>query len=267
MYDNSPGVRFELDGPILKATFDSPERRNALRDEDVVALTVAVRQANNDERVRAILIAGANGNFCTGADIVDRNKAKGDRPRVGAIARRLPGLAHGLVPQLMSAQVPVITAVEGYAVGLGLQLVAASDFAVVSADAVLWEPFAKRGMGPDGGASWLLPKLVGVVRARELLLLGRRLSGDEAVEWGLAHRAVPASDVDAVAGKLASELASGPTVALGVAKMLINQGHERTLVDHLAQEGYGMEVSSRSPDFREGLAAFVQKREPIFTGK
>ena len=267
MYEDAAGIRFELDGAILRVTLDSAGRRNAVRDDDLRAFSAALTAANSDERVRAILIAGANGDFCSGFDVVDRNSGGGERPRVGAIARRLPALAHGLIPQLVSVQVPVVTAVHGYAVGLGLQLIACSDFVVVSEDAVLWEPFAQRGMSSDAGASWLLPRIVGPVRARELLLLGRRLSGVEAVEWGLAYASLPDSDVDAEADRLAAELASGPTVALGLMKKLVNESHERGLVDHLAQEAYGMELSSRSPDFREGLTAFIQKRDPDFTGK
>lgn len=266
-YREAPGISFDLDGALLRIELVNPGRRNALRDEAVEAFVDALVAANMDERVRAVILSGAGGDFCTGADIVSRNAGEGERPRVGAISRRLPAQAHRLIPLLRSIQVPVVAAVHGYAVGLGMQIVLASDFAIVSETSTFWEPFAQRGMGPDSGASWLLPRIVGHVRSRELLLLGRRLTGIEAGEWGIAHAAVPDTEVDAAAEEIAQRLAAGPTVALGLSRMLINKSHENGLLDHLAEEGYGMEVSSRSPDFREGLAAFIQKRDPDFTGK
>lgn len=266
-HPSADGVRFNAAGGILEIILDAPGRRNALRDDAVAAIIESLVSANSDESIRAILLTGANGDFCAGADIVARNTGREDRPRVGSISRRLPSQAHRLIPLLLSIQVPVVVGARGYAVGLGMQLALASDFVVVGEGATLWEPFASRGMGPDSGASWLLPRVVGPTRARELLLLGRRLSGSEAGEWGIAHRVVADDEVDTVARDLAEQLAAGPTVALGLSRMLINKSWNQSLDMHLDEEGYGMEVSSRSRDFREGLTAFVERRDPRFTGK
>jgi 2-(1,2-epoxy-1,2-dihydrophenyl)acetyl-CoA isomerase len=122
-------------------------------------------------------------------------------------------------------------------------------------------------MAPDSGAAWLLPRLVGPLRARQLLMLGRRLSGAEAAEWGIAHACVEDTEVAATARELAEQLASGPTVALVLTKWLISSGQEQPLKDHLSNEGFAMELASRSPDFREGLSAFAEKRAPRFTGR
>ena len=139
---------------------------------------------------------------------------------------------------------------------------------VIAADtALLWEPFAKRGMTPDGGASWLLPRVVGPLRARQMLMLGRRLSGAEAKEWGIVHECVTDEEVLTRAGELAVTLAAGPTVTLGLTRWLANTGWERSLKEQLTQEALAMELSSRSQDFREGLAAFVDKRDPRFSGR
>lgn len=267
VYQDAPGVGFELDRGVLRVLLTSPKRRNALRDEAVAAFIDALVAANSDEDVRAVLISGDGDDFCAGADIVARNSVEGPRPRVGAIARRLPAQAHRLIPLLRSIQVPVVSGVRGYAVGIGMQIVLASDFAVVSESVTMWEPFAQRGMGPDSGATWLLPRIVGPVRARELLLLGRRLDGKEAYEWGIAHSVVPDDEVAVAAEALARRLADGPTVALGLSRMLINSGLEKSLADQLGEEAFGMELASRSPDFKEGLSAFVQKRDPDFTGR
>ncbi len=143
----------------------------------------------------------------------------------------------------------------------------AADFTVAAADARFWEPFTERGFTPDSGGTWLLPRRVGDVRARELLLLGRALSGLEAAEWRLVHRAVPADEVATEAEALVAGLATGPTVALGLTKWLLHRGASSSLEEHLRDEAFAMELSSRSEDFREGLAAFTEKRNPRFTGR
>jgi len=163
--------------------------------------------------------------------------------------------------------VPVVCAVQGWAAGLGFQLALAADVCVAAADATFWEPFGERGFTPDSGATWMLPRRVGDVRARELLLLGRRLSGAEAAEWGAIHRAVPAESLTAEAEALVAQVAAGPTVALGLAKWLLHRGQSAGLADQLAEEAFAMELSSRSEDFREGLAAFREKRPPEFRGR
>ncbi|HEX7133368.1 MAG TPA: enoyl-CoA hydratase-related protein [Iamia sp.] len=255
------------DDGVLRLTLDRPEKRNAIDDAVMLGLIEAIDAAGRDEDVRAILLAGSGDHFCSGADIVARNAPTGERPRVGSIQRRVPSLAHRLVPLVCSVQVPVVCAVQGYAAGIGLHLAVAADFTIAAADATLWEPFSQRGFTPDSGGTWLIPRRVGPIRARELLLLGRRLTGTEAAEWQLVHRAVPAAEVALEARALAAELAAGPTVALGLTKWLLHQGEGRALEQHLADEAFALELSSRSEDFREGLKAFGEKRDPDFRGR
>jgi 2-(1,2-epoxy-1,2-dihydrophenyl)acetyl-CoA isomerase len=260
-------VLSSLEDGVLELTLSNPGRRNALNDDSVAALIDAVQQAQNDETVRALLLTGDGDDFCSGFDIVGRNSGTGTKPRPGSIQRRLPSQAHRLIPLLLELQVPTVAAVRGYAAGIGLQLLLATDFVIAAEDAVLWEPFAQRGMAPDSGATWLLPRIVGPLRARQMLMLGRRLSGAEAVEWGIAHESAPVESVAPVARKLAGELAQGPTVSLGLTRWLLNTGHSRDLVDQTSQEAFAMELTSRSADFKEGLKAFVEKRAPKFEGR
>jgi 2-(1,2-epoxy-1,2-dihydrophenyl)acetyl-CoA isomerase len=216
--------------------------------------------------VRVIVLDGAGEHFCGGADIVARNRDRDSRPRTGSIQRRLPTQAHRLVPLLLEVQVPVVCKVRGWAAGIGFSLALAADFTIAADDAKFWEPFTQRGFTPDSGATWLLPRRVGVVRARDLLLLGRELSGTEAAEWGAIHAAVPAPQLDATVDELAARLAAGPTVAIGLAKWLLHAGSGVTLDRHLADEAFALELSSRTDDFREGMAAFRERRAPNFEG-
>jgi 2-(1,2-epoxy-1,2-dihydrophenyl)acetyl-CoA isomerase len=262
------GLQVSLDAGVLRLVLDRPDKRNAIDDAMMVGLVDAIDAANRDEAVRVIIVTGEGEDFCSGADIVDRNTPRAEeRPRVGSIQRRLPSVAHRLVPLVCSVQVPVVCGVRGYCVGLGFQLALAADFTIAAYDAVFWEPFVQRGFTPDSGATWLLPRRVGPGRARELLLLGRRLSGSEAHDWGLVHAAVDALQVEDAVRELADELASGPTVALGLTKWLLHEGESRALREQLADEALALELSSRSDDFREGLRAFQERRPPRFEGR
>jgi 2-(1,2-epoxy-1,2-dihydrophenyl)acetyl-CoA isomerase len=164
-------------------------------------------------------------------------------------------------------QVPVVCAVRGWAAGIGLNLALAADFTVAATDARFWAPFVERGFTPDSGATWLLPRRIGDVRARDMVLLGRVVDGAEAAEWQMIHRAVPHKDVDTVAGELVATLAGSATVALGLAKWLLHTGAASALDDHLRNEAFAMELSSRSEDFREGLKAFQERRPPEYGGR
>jgi 2-(1,2-epoxy-1,2-dihydrophenyl)acetyl-CoA isomerase len=265
-YRSIEGLRVERNGPRLEFVIDRPEKRNALTDPIVAALIEALAAAGPDESVRVVLIRGAGDHFCAGFDIVGRN-AGDERPRVGSIQRRLPTEAHRLIELMVTTQIPIVCQVQGWAAGIGLHLVLASDFALVDEEARLWEPYAQRGFTPDTGGTWLLPRRVGEARAREMLLLGEAVSGRDAHAWGLVHRAVPADALGAEVELLVSRLAEAPTVTIGLSKWLLHAGATTSLPEHLQNEALAMELSSRSEDFREGLAAFVEKRSPRFKGR
>lgn len=266
-YPSCEELQALLDGGILRLTLNRPQKRNSLNDAMVDTLIECVSLAGRDEAVRVIYLSASGEHFCSGFDIVARNSEGGPRPRVGSIQRRVPATAHRLIPLLASVQTPVVAAVRGWAAGIGLHLLLAADFAVVADDARLWEPFAERGFTPDSGATWLLPRRIGEVRARELLLLGRALSGREAEAWGMVHRSVAPGDLDGAAEDLVAGLAAGPTVTLGFAKWLLHVGAVSSLDRQLEHEALALELSSRSEDFREGLTAFKEKRPPRFSGR
>ncbi len=266
-YESCEGLDAGLADGVLRLTLNRPDKRNALSDPMMAGLIEAIDAAGRDESVRAIVLAGAGANFCGGADIIARNDPDGRRPRTGSIQRRLPSQAHRLIPLVASVQTPVVCAVQGWAAGIGLALAMAADVTIAAEDASFWAPFGERGFTPDSGVSWMLPRRIGEVRARQMLLLGRVLSGTEAADWQLIDRAVPADELDDAVEGVAGRLASSATVALGLAKWLMDAGRSASLHDALRNEAFAMELSSRSEDFREGMAAFREKRPARFEGR
>jgi 2-(1,2-epoxy-1,2-dihydrophenyl)acetyl-CoA isomerase len=252
---------------ILRLTLNRPDKRNAIDDAMMAELIDAVDAAGRDESVRVIVLAGAGDNFCGGADIVARNAPDGRRPRAGSIQRRLPSQAHRLIPLVATVQTPVVVAVQGWAAGIGLALALAADITVASEGARFWAPFAERGFTPDSGMTWLLPRRIGEVRARQMLLLGRVVSGAEAADWQLIDRCVPEVELALAVDTVAKQLADSATVALGLTKWLLATGQSSSLEESLRNEAFGLELSSRSEDFREGMAAFREKRSARFEGR
>jgi len=259
-------VTVQRDGALLRLTLVRPDRRNSLSPPMTRTLIAALTEAASDDALRAIHIRGSGDDFCAGVDWVATNSAD-RRPRTGDLVRRIPHAAHRVIELLHTIQLPVVCSVRGWAVGLGCNLALAADFTVAATDAVFWEPFLARGFSPDSGASWLLPRLVGLARAKRMLLLGEKVSGAAAQDWGLIHQAADPADVDAVAEELLRRLADGPTVAIGLTKQGLHYSQQATLPEAMTQELFNLELSCRTADFKEGLAAFTQRRPPEFTGR
>jgi 2-(1,2-epoxy-1,2-dihydrophenyl)acetyl-CoA isomerase len=252
---------------VLTLTFDRADRRNAVNDEMLDAMIDHLAAAGIDESVRVIRIGAEGPDFCAGSDLVANNAHSERKPRVGSTQRRLPNKANRLIPLLLETQVPIVAVVRGWAAGLGFHIAMASDFCVAADDARFWEPFMARGFSPDSGAAWLLPRLIGMVRTRQLLMLGEELSGTMAAEWGVIHGAHPGAELESAADALVARLAAAPTVALGLTKWLLQSGNGLDLDRHLHNEALALELSSRSEDFKEGLRAFRDKRDAEFTGR
>jgi 2-(1,2-epoxy-1,2-dihydrophenyl)acetyl-CoA isomerase len=259
------GVLVESADGVLRITIDRPGRKGALDVAAVGRVVSTLESAATDDTLRVVVLSSTGEDFSSGSDWVASNRS-GEKPRVGSLQRRTPLQAHRIISLLLEVQLPVVCAVRGWAVGLGCQMALASDFVVAAADARFWLPFVTRGFTPDSAATWLVPRLVGVARAKELLLLGRPVTGADAAAWGMIHRAVPTGDVDRTVDMLVAELAAAATVAVGLTKRCVNEALDGDAAEAMARESMALELSSRTADFREGLSAFREHRDPRFEG-
>lgn len=266
-YDSVPGLLAEQQGPVLHLTLDRADRRNAVNDVMLDAMVAHLAAAGTDESVRVIRIDAEGPDFCAGSDLIANNTRSERKPRVGSTQRRLPNKANRLIPLMLETQVPIVSVVRGWAAGLGFHIALASDFCVAAVDTRFWEPFMARGFTPDSGATWLLPRLIGLVRTRQLLMLGEEITGATAADWGIIHGACAPDELGSVAEQLVVRLGEAPTVSLGLTKWLLQSGNGLDLDRHLQNEAMALELSSRSEDFKEGLAAFRDKRDAEFKGR
>ncbi len=262
-----PGVEIRIESSVLHIELNRPHRKNALDSDAVEIIVDSLERASTDDTLRAIRISGRGEDFCSGADWVSSNSSQDERPRTGSLQRRTPLQAHRVIELLMGIQLPVMCVVQGWAAGLGCQIALASDFTVAADSSRFWEPFLSRGFSPDSGATWLVPRLIGVARAREFLMLGRELSGEDAASWGLIYRSVPDSEIETAAEQLLEQLSSSATVAMGLAKQCIARSLQSGLTEAMENESFALELSSRSRDFKEGLLAFRESRAADFQGQ
>ncbi|MBD3730811.1 MAG: enoyl-CoA hydratase/isomerase family protein [Sphingomonadales bacterium] len=250
------------EGDVLVLTINRPERLNAAPPAAFDELRDALGKLDG---ARAVLIAGAGKAFCSGADLAGGSLTSGD-PGAATYAA-LTEHYNPLMEAIASLPVPVISAVRGPAAGIGCSLALAADFCIASANAYFLQAFANIGLVPDGGASWMLPRLVGKARAMEMMLLGERVYAEKAESWGLIHRMVADDALDGEALALAQRLAAGPTVALGLTRQGVAHALESTYAEGMQREAESQRICMATADAREGATAFLQKRKAEFKGQ
>jgi 2-(1,2-epoxy-1,2-dihydrophenyl)acetyl-CoA isomerase len=255
-----------VDG-IAWITLNRPEAGNAVTPEQRDAIIELLRDADDDPLVRAVVIGATGKHFCTGADLrIARPTDGGDGPPT-TIMRTIANGAQRLMAAIMDCQKPIIASVGGTAAGIGAHVALACDLVVASDSASFIEVFVRRGLGPDGGGAYLLPRLVGIRRAAELIMLGDRVTATEAMAMGLVNRVVPAGELDDTVRDLAARLGEAPTIAIGLAKRLLNSSLDVSRDAAFLAESMGQELISGSADAAEGIASFVERRPPRFTGR
>ena len=263
-------IHYEVGADHVGAiTLDRPDAKNALTIEMRDAIVDAVRAARADDEVRAVLVTGAGDAFCAGMDLSASTVAKAAEPGYStrSTAEALRVGVQAFIRELWELDKPTVAAVNGAAVGPGAHLALACDFVLVhDATRFMWS-FARWGLVVDAGGAYLLPRLVGLPRAKAMVMLGEGATGQEAVDLGLAYRCVPAADLATVAHELATRLAAGPTRSLGLSKRLLNASFETDLAQSLDLEGSYQSLAATSTDLMEGMAAFKDRRDPNFTGR
>jgi 2-(1,2-epoxy-1,2-dihydrophenyl)acetyl-CoA isomerase len=263
-------IRVETsDDGVATITLDRPEAKNALTVEMRDELLAAVRDTRGDANVRALLLTGAGDAFCAGMDLrastVAQAGGEGFNTRSTSEALRVG--VQAVVRELWELDKPTVAAVNGTAVGPGAHIALSCDFVLLHDEARFVWTFSRWGLVVDAGGAYLLPRLVGLPRARAMVLLGEGAKGREAVDMGLAYKCVPADQLQEEARALANRLAAGPTRSLGLSKQLLNRTFETYLVAALELEGQFQSLATTSTDLAEGMAAFREKRDPRFTGR
>jgi 2-(1,2-epoxy-1,2-dihydrophenyl)acetyl-CoA isomerase len=255
-------ILFEVDQGVARITLNRPDVLNSIHTAMSGEIQEALGRAAREREIRALLLTGTGRGFCAGQDL--------DEVRPGGTVKDFAAHARNaytpIVRGLRALEKPVICAVNGVAAGAGANLALACDLVLAAEEASFVQVFAKIGLVPDTGGSFFLPRLVGMARATALAMLAEKITAAQAVDIGLIYRACPAASLDEEASKLAVHLATQPTLGLGLTKRLLNASWVNDLETQLELEAECQGAAGRSADYAEGVAAFLAKRKPVFTG-
>ncbi|WP_393098263.1 enoyl-CoA hydratase/isomerase family protein [Streptomyces sp. LN325] len=258
-------IRHTTDNAVSWITLDRPETMNALTWDQRERVIALLASASADPDVRAVVITATGRGFCAGADLRGA-PAAGERIP-GDVARTLRLGAQRLVAAVLDCEKPVIAAVNGTAAGLGVHLALACDLVLAAEPARFIEVFVRRGLVPDGGGAYLLPRLIGPQRAKELMFFGDALTARDAERLGLVNRVVPPEDLEKTAREWAERLAAGPTRALALTKQLVNASLDTDRTAAFAAEAAAQEINMTTADAKEGVASFVERRAAEYRGR
>jgi 2-(1,2-epoxy-1,2-dihydrophenyl)acetyl-CoA isomerase len=256
-------ITIEVADKIATITLNRPERMNACSLEMAGEINDALAADMGD--ARCLIITGAGRGFCSGADL----SARGERSVTGGEASYIALTRHynPLMMNLARLGMPIITAVNGAAAGVGCSIGLAGDFVIAGKSGYFLQAFVNIGLVPDGGASWMLPRMVGKARATEMMMLGEKIYGERAAEWGLIYECVEDDLLQAEARALATRLANGPTVAYATMRKNILTALENSYAEALLAEAEGQRIAGGTADAMEGGMAFMEKRKPAFQGR
>lgn len=251
---------------VLTVTLNRPDCLNAFNDPMSFELQDALKQAEKDGKVRCVILTGAGRGFSAGQDLQSRSisSQNGGTPHLGESIRKRYS---PIINKLRTMEKPVIAMVNGVAAGAGASIALACDMRIVSEKASFLQAFIKVGLIPDSGACWLLPRLVGMGKALELAMTGDKINAETALSLGLVNRVVAEDQLLSETRTLATQLAQGPTRALGLIKRAMNKAMSVDLAEYLEYEADLQEIAGRTHDFTEGVSAFVEKRPAAFAGK
>lgn len=257
-------ITYALENQVAWVTLNRPDARNAVNDAMREELLQVLTDARTNLDVRCVVLTGAGKGFCTGADLSRRGSGPSGP---GAAREMLRTRSQRLIRAVWELEKPVLAAVNGVAAGLGAHLAFASDLVIAAAEARFIEIFARRGIAIDAGGAFLLPRLIGLAKAKELVFFADDLPAEDAQRLGLVNKVVPGDQLLAAAREWAERLAGGPTYALGMSKRLLNRSLDVDLETALDEESMVQSLVTQSEDTKEGMLAFMEKRTPAFKGR
>ncbi|UQX02365.1 enoyl-CoA hydratase-related protein [Streptomyces sp. RerS4] len=263
--DPTDEILHRVEAGVSWITLNRPAAMNAVTPEQRERVITLLGEASADPDVRAVVLTATGKGFCAGADLRGA-PATGERV-VGDVARMIRLGAQRLITAVLDCEKPVIAAVNGTAAGIGAHLALACDLVVAAREARFIEVFVRRGLVPDGGGAYLLPRLVGPQKAKELMFFGDAVPAAEAARLGLVNRVVPAEELETTARAWAERLAQGPTRALALTKQLVNASLDGDRTAALAAEAAAQELNMGTVDANEGVASFVERRTPKYLGR
>ena len=256
-------VLFEINNGVATITLNRPDRYNAVNQDLVDGISNSLKKCEADQSIRAVIITGAGRGFCAGADM----SVFGDEVTADQRSQYIIDQYQPLMNQFFSLKKPIIGAINGTAAGVGAAFALACDFRVMSDKSGILYAFVNIGLGPDGGASWLLTRQVGYSRALEIATSGKKITGQRCLELGLTNRLVAQDDILTIAQNWAEDFAIRPTLAIGIAKEDMFFAMDHSLNESIAFEAKKQIDAFNSYDLKEGVSAFIEKRKPNFLGK
>jgi 2-(1,2-epoxy-1,2-dihydrophenyl)acetyl-CoA isomerase len=258
----------ERTGAVARITFNRPDSFNAYDMAVGEELQDAMEACGRDDGVRAVILTGTGKAFCSGGDVraMKDFAERGDEPP-SAFFQKLTRFLHGTIAEMRRMPKPVVGAINGVAAGAGFSFALACDLCMAGESARFTQAYTRLGLVPDGGSSFFLPRLLGAVRTAELMMLNPVLDARQALQWGILSRVVPDGELARESLELARRLAQGAPRAYAGVKALLSQSWDRSLEAQLEEERRAIMAASLTQDFREGLVAFVSKREPRFSGR
>lgn len=259
-------VLLERDGPLAIVRFHDPSVMNALDEPLCVEWAAVIGGLLDDEGVRAILLTGDGDAFCSGANLksMSRQQGEGAAPDVSGMLR---DALNPVLERMTASGKPIVAAVNGAAVGVGCGIALAADIVLVGRSGYFFQSFIRLGVVPDGGSTWTIPRLAGAGRAAAMMMLGEKIDAETAVAWGLAYRLYEDAALYPAALALAQKLANGPTLAYGRIKRMLAASRDNSFAAQMELEAEEQVASFATADCREGIAAFVEKRDARFSGR
>lgn len=258
-------VLYDLTDGVATLTLNRPDRMNTISHAMLDRLAALLVQANGDPEVRVVVLTGTGRAFCAGLDLIDATQ--GDGIGSGGAQPATIDLRNTPPTVLLAMDKPVIGALNGSAAGYGMDLAIGCDIRIMAEGAKLAPAFVKRGIVPESGGTWLLPRMIGWAKAAELIFTGRTLSAAESLDLGLVNRVVPDAEVAATAQAMAREIAANAPLAVQAAKRMMRMGLDETFETHVQHVYLQLLPLFRTADFKEGMVSFLEKRAPHFTGR